>query len=244
MIRLLTSGRTWPAHSASVLENLRGAVSCFKVICKFISTHPLWRYHLVEDTWENLDVPGFADELPSSELTVSANRLFLMTWSTGGRLDYNDYEGPWAFQVIELKISDMTRELLFEISKADIVEVFDRKKIESDPVSSVPRISVLIGFGISLLFKSNSSGISVAFDLETCVWDYGLPRNPLRNSPFGYLPDEWCVWVWEGHEPHSALYTLVAGRSRCRHRLIQYFETWFFYKTMQSEIRYIRLSRV
>lgn len=155
--------------------------------------YPLWRYNLVEDAWENLAVL-IPDELPtSSELVATANRLFLVGWSTG-RFDLNcslDYDDgrPWSFQVSELKVLDMTREMLFDISKADIVGGFDLKTGMENPVSNIPRISV-IGFGNSLLFMSKSTGILAVFDLITRSWDHDLPQNPL-----GYLPDERCLWV-------------------------------------------------
>lgn len=148
--------------------------------------HPLWRYNLVEGSWENLAVP-IGDEFPISELIVSANRLFLVAWATGGSLEYDD-DRPWSFQVIELRVADKTREVVFDISKADIVGGFDLKTGIENPLSNIPSICV-IGFGNSLLFMSKSTGVSAAFDLVTRTWDRGLPPNPLD-----YLPDERCLW--------------------------------------------------
>ncbi|KAG0586372.1 hypothetical protein KC19_2G085600 [Ceratodon purpureus] len=149
--------------------------------------HTVRRYNLVKDAWEILDVP-LRDVCPSARLIVSANRLFLVAWSKGGGLGFYD-GGPWSFQLSELKIPDMRREVLFTMSEADVVERFETGN--KNRMTSPPKISAF-SFGNSLLFMSESTGISAAFDVVTCSWDWNFPPNPLE-----YLPDEPCVWVGE-----------------------------------------------
>ncbi|KAG0606955.1 hypothetical protein M758_9G182200 [Ceratodon purpureus] len=150
---------------------------------------PLWRYNLLKDAWENLDVPPrYEFEASRADLVVSANRLFLVTWSTGGGLGFDD-GGPWSFQLSELNIPDMTREVLFEMSKADVLERFGAG-IENRMIG-IPWISAF-SFGNSILFMSEFTGVSAAFDVVTRSWDWNFPPNPLE-----YLPDEPCSWVGE-----------------------------------------------
>ena len=149
---------------------------------------PLWRFNLADEEWENVAV-AIPDELHHPELIMSANRLFLVAWSTGNVLLYDNDNAPWSFQVSELKVRDMTREVIFDISEADFVGGFNLKTGIAKPSTNFPRISV-ISCGNSLLFISKSTGISAAFDLATRSWDRSLPPNPL-----GYLPDERCLWA-------------------------------------------------
>ncbi|KAG0613337.1 hypothetical protein M758_6G095500 [Ceratodon purpureus] len=152
-----------------------------------LDEHPLWRYNLVKDAWENLDVPIIG--AVHVALVVSANRLFLVVWSKGDGLGFDDGGSSWSFQLSELKIPDMTREVLFEMSKADVVEGFETGI--KNRTTILPRISAF-SFGNSILFMSKSTGISAAFDVVTRSWDWNFPPNPLE-----YLPDEYCVWVGE-----------------------------------------------
>ncbi|KAG0606839.1 hypothetical protein M758_9G172300 [Ceratodon purpureus] len=145
--------------------------------------YTLLRYSLVRDAWENLDVPWII-AARDADLVVSANRLFLVAWSKGGGLGFDDGGPSWSFQLSELKIPDMTREVLFEMSRADVVERFETK-------TSLPKIRAF-SFGNSILFMSKSTGISAAFDVVTRAWDWNFPPNPLQ-----YLPDDDCVWVGE-----------------------------------------------
>ncbi|KAG0562915.1 hypothetical protein KC19_9G182600 [Ceratodon purpureus] len=149
--------------------------------------HTLWRYNLVKDTWENLDVL-IRDVFSSARLVVSANRLFSVAWSRGSGLRFDD-GGPWLFQLSELKISDMTREVLFEMSEADVKERFETG-IENQ-WHKLPSISAF-SFGNSILFMSDSTGVTAAFDVVTRSWDRNFPPNPLE-----YLPHEGCLWVGE-----------------------------------------------
>ncbi|KAG0606921.1 hypothetical protein M758_9G179200 [Ceratodon purpureus] len=149
--------------------------------------HTLWRYNLVKDAWENLDVL-IRDVFSSARLVVSANRLFSVAWSRGSGLRFDD-GGPWLFQLSELKISDMTREVLFEMSEADVKERFETG-IENQ-WHKLPSISAF-SFGNSILFMSESTGVTAAFDVVTRSWDRNFPPNPLE-----YLPHEGCVWVGE-----------------------------------------------
>ncbi|KAG0587164.1 hypothetical protein KC19_2G144800 [Ceratodon purpureus] len=150
------------------------------------SKHPrLWRYNLVKGAWENLnlDVPILG--VRHADLVVNAKSLFLVSWSRGAGLGL-----PWSFQLSELKIPDMTREVLFEMSKADVVEVFETG-IENR-TTRLPRISAF-SFGNSILFMSESTGITAAFDLVTRSWDRNFPPNPLE-----YLrDDQHCVLFGE-----------------------------------------------
>ncbi|KAG0582342.1 hypothetical protein KC19_3G052800 [Ceratodon purpureus] len=154
----------------------------------FREEYPLRRYNFVKDAWENLDVL-ITDEFSRAGLVVSANRLFLVAWSKGHGLGFDDGGPSWSFQLSELKIPDMTREVLFEMSKADVVEGFE-KGIENG-TTSLPGISAF-SFSNSILFMSKSTGISAAFDVVTRSWDHNFPPNPLE-----YLPDEQCSWVGE-----------------------------------------------
>ncbi|KAG0609877.1 hypothetical protein M758_7G020500 [Ceratodon purpureus] len=150
--------------------------------------HTVRRYNLVKDAWENLDVP-LTDVSSSARLVVSANRLFLVAWSTGAGLRFDDIGRPCSFQLSELKILDMTREVLFEMSEADVVEVFETGS--KNRTTSLPRISAF-SFGNSILFMSESTGITAAFDVVTHSWDRNFPPNPLEH-----LPDEQCSWIGE-----------------------------------------------
>ncbi|KAG0561425.1 hypothetical protein KC19_9G063900 [Ceratodon purpureus] len=89
----------------------------------------------------------------------------------------------------------MTREVLFEMPTADVVERFEtgfKNRWPSLPrMPSLPRISAF-SFGNSILFMSMSTEISAAFDVVTRAWDWNFPPNPLQ-----YLPDEECEWVGE-----------------------------------------------
>ncbi|KAG0605184.1 hypothetical protein M758_9G037900 [Ceratodon purpureus] len=150
--------------------------------------YTLRRYNLVKDAWENLDEP-ITDEFSSPRLVVSANRLFLVAWSKGGGLGFDDGGPSWSFQLSEFKIPDMTREVLFKMSKADVVEGFGTGI--TNRKTRLPRISAF-SFGNSILFMSKSTGISAAFDVVTRSWDRNFPPNPLE-----YLRDEKCSWVGE-----------------------------------------------
>ncbi|KAG0562951.1 hypothetical protein KC19_9G185600 [Ceratodon purpureus] len=56
----------------------------------------------------------------------------------------------------------------------------------------LPWISAF-SFGNSILFMSEFTGVSAAFDVVTRSWDWNFPPNPLE-----YLPDELrCSWVGE-----------------------------------------------
>ncbi|KAG0562067.1 hypothetical protein KC19_9G115300 [Ceratodon purpureus] len=149
---------------------------------------PLWRYNLVNDACENLDVP-IRGEFSSACFVVSANRLFLVVWSKGGGLGFDDGGPSWSFQLSELKIPIMTRELLFEMPTADVVERFETGI--KNRIPSLPEISAF-SFGNSILFMSKSTGITAAFDVVTRAWDWNFPPNPLE-----YLPHEECEWVGE-----------------------------------------------
>ncbi|KAG0606926.1 hypothetical protein M758_9G179800 [Ceratodon purpureus] len=135
--------------------------------------HPLWRYNLVKDAWENLDVP-LGDGFTGARLVVTANRLFLVAWSKGRGLGFDD-GGP-----------NMTREVLFEMSEADVKERFETG-IENRS-TGLPGITAF-SFGNSLLFMSESTGVTAAFDVVTRSWDRNFPPNPLE-----YLPDVDCMW--------------------------------------------------
>ncbi|KAG0606928.1 hypothetical protein M758_9G180000 [Ceratodon purpureus] len=147
--------------------------------------HPLWRYNLVKDAWENLDVP-LRDEFTAARLVVTANRLFLVAWSKGRGLGFDDGGPSWTFQLNELKITDMTREVLFEMSEADVKERFETG-IENRS-SGLPGITAF-SFGNSILFMSESTGVTAAFDVVTRSWDRNFPPNPLE-----YLRDVDCMW--------------------------------------------------
>ncbi|KAG0606297.1 hypothetical protein M758_9G129900 [Ceratodon purpureus] len=186
--------------SGSKLLGSRVIFQGYVYVC-FYSYHcgddyrPLWRYNLVNDACENLDVPIRGEFSISACFVVSANRLFLVAWSKGGGLGFDDGGPSWSFQLSELKIPDMTREVLFEMPTADVVERFEtgfKNRWPSLPrMPSLPRISAF-SFGNSILFMSMSTGISAAFDVVTRSWDRNFPPNPLE-----YLPDEDCEWVGE-----------------------------------------------
>ncbi|KAG0562923.1 hypothetical protein KC19_9G183200 [Ceratodon purpureus] len=147
--------------------------------------HPVWRYNLVKDAWENLDVP-LRDKFTDARLVVTANRLFLVAWSKGRGLGFDDGGPSWTFQLNELKITDMTREVLFEMSEADVKERFETG-IENRS-TGLPGITAF-SFGNSILFMSDSTGVTAAFDVVTRSWDRNFPPNPLE-----YLPHEDCLW--------------------------------------------------
>ncbi|KAG0619061.1 hypothetical protein M758_4G112900 [Ceratodon purpureus] len=177
-----TSTSPFRISSGSKLLGSNVIFQGYLYIYKYYSSpkeHPLWRYNLLKDAWENLDVP-IGDELWSDRLIVSANRLFLVGWSTGDR----------SFQLSELKVPDMTREVLFKLSEADVVELGFGTGIKNRMLD-IPGISAF-SFGNSLLFMSMLTGISAAFDVVTRSWDRNFPPNPLE-----YLPDRLCLWVGE-----------------------------------------------
>ncbi|KAG0590496.1 hypothetical protein KC19_1G104000 [Ceratodon purpureus] len=171
------------------LYTIRRRIYFEKSIRDFRDEYTVGRYNLVKDAWEDLDVPIII-EISSACLVVSANRLFLVAWSKGHGSGFPYGRPSWSFQLSELKIPDMTREVLFEMSEADVVEGFET--IEDGTTNySLPGMSAF-SFGNSILFMSTSTGISAAFDVVTRSWDRNFPPNPLE-----YLPNLNCSWAGE-----------------------------------------------
>jgi hypothetical protein len=121
------------------------------------------------------------------ELIVSANRLFLVAWSSKrfpldlhGEVEFFKDDG-WYFKVSKIKIPDMILDMVFEISKECMTSLFDIKTgIKRNFYIHV--ISVF-AFGTSLMLFSNSSQNSIVYDLVTGIWDYGVPQNLMAHGP-------------------------------------------------------------
>ena len=157
-----------------------------------------WRYNLADNVWERLAAP-ISSDFKYPELVVSGNRFFLVAWyskrfclSLDGGLK-NLRERHWFYKLFEIKVPGMSREMLFDYSKARMDLLFGVKSTEAETSESKYLRMSVFSSGSYLLFMSNSSGKMMAYDVVTKKWDDNWPQNPLGHR----LPDEDCSWVGE-----------------------------------------------